>query len=238
MNSDQRPSGRSVMASRPSSSACQVSSGLFISPGSRVDRPTIAMSTRSAGPLRDQSMLSSAVVSRSGSPSTIRVASDSMVGCWNATATESVTPVMSSISAAIATASRDDKPNSTIGTDSSIASGDCPTAWPTQLRSHWRISGTVISALSAGALIRGEFSWESGSMSAMGYLTHSYPVAKAVGEPTPLRRLPSRYAARHARRPILPLEVRGIVPADTSSTSRTVTPCRTAIAARMSSAMG
>ena len=48
----------------------------------------------------------------------------------------------------------------------------------------------------------------------------------------PLRRLPSRYADRHARRPILPLEVRGIAPAAVSSTSRTVTPWRTAIAAR------
>ena len=67
----------------------------------------------------------------SGSPSMIRVASDSMVGCWNATAIDSVTPVMSSMSAAIATASRDDRPNSTIGTDSSIESGDCPMALPT-----------------------------------------------------------------------------------------------------------
>ena len=41
-----------------------------------------------------------------------------------------------------------------------------------------------------------------------------------------------------ARRPILPLEVRGTDPAVTNSTSRTVTPCRTAMAARMSSAMG
>ena len=87
---------------------------------------------------------------RSGSPSTIRVASDSMVGCWNATATDSVTPVMSSMSAAIATASRDAKPSSTIGTDSSIASGDFPTALPTHSRSHWRISGTVMSAFVGG----------------------------------------------------------------------------------------
>ncbi|COY48147.1 Uncharacterised protein [Mycobacterium tuberculosis] len=36
----------------------------------------------------------------------------------------------------------------------------------------------------------------------------------------------------------MPLEVRGIVPADTSRTSRTVTPCPTAMAARMSSTMG
>src|SRR5262249_9603296 len=71
-----------------------------------------------------------------------------------------------------------------------------------------------------------------------GYRTQSYSVAKAVGEATPLRRPPSRYAARQARRPILPLEGRGMVPACTSSTSRTVTPCPTATAARMSSAMG
>ena len=56
----------------------------------------------------------------------MRVASDSMVGCWNATATDSVTPVRSSMSAAMATASRDDRPSSTIGTDSSMLSGDCP----------------------------------------------------------------------------------------------------------------
>lgn len=139
------------MASRPSMSACQVSSGLFMSPGSRVDSPTIAMSTRSAGPVRVQSIASSAAVSISGSPSTMRVASDSIVGCWKATATDSVTPVMSSMSAAIATASRDDRPSSTIGTDSSMSSGDRPTALPTQLRSHWRISGTVMSVpLAAG----------------------------------------------------------------------------------------
>jgi hypothetical protein len=133
------------MASRPSISACHVSSGLFMSPGSRVERPTIAMSTRSAGPLRVQSDTSSPVVSISGSPSMIRVASDSMVGCWNATATDRVTPVMSSMSAAIATASRDDRPSSTMGTDSSMSSGDFPTARPTQLRSHSRIAGTVMS---------------------------------------------------------------------------------------------
>ena len=73
-----------------------------------------------------------------------------MVGCWKATATDSVTPVMSSMSAAIATASRDDNPSSTMGTDSSISSGDVPTALPTQLRSHCRISGIVMSAFSAG----------------------------------------------------------------------------------------
>ncbi|CAG6907674.1 hypothetical protein PICSAR240_03186 [Mycobacterium avium subsp. paratuberculosis] len=139
------------MASRPSISACQVSSGLFMSPGSRVDSPTIAMSTRSAGPLRDQSM-SSPASTASGSPSMMRVASDSMVGCWKATATDRVTPVMSSMSAAIATASRDDRPSSTIGTDSSISSGDFPTARPTQLRSHSRISGTVVGRRSSASL--------------------------------------------------------------------------------------
>src|ERR1700757_3136110 len=174
MNSDQRPSGRSVMASRPSSSACHVSSGVFMSPGNRVDRPTIAMSTRSAGPLRDQSVISpSADVSISGSPSMIRVASDSMVGCWKATATESVTPVMSSMSAAIATASRDDKPSSTIGPDSSISSAGLPTALPTQLRSHCRISGTVMSVCwagvspPAGEVDVSEFSGRSDSVSAI-----------------------------------------------------------------------
>ncbi|CKP00332.1 Uncharacterised protein [Mycobacterium tuberculosis] len=172
-----------MIPSRPSSSACQVCSGVFISPGKRVDKPTIAMSTRSAGPVRDQSSASSPARSVSGSPSMIRVASDSMVGCANATATDSVTPVRSSMSAAIATASRDDRPSSTMGTDSSIESGAFPTALPTQLRSHWRISGTVSSALSAGG-----FSWDSAT-SAMGPQSE---VAKTVGEPTPLRRLPSR----------------------------------------------
>ena len=123
-NSTQRPSGRSVMASRPSSSACHVSSGVFMSPGNRVARPTIAMSSTSR--VRDQS--SSSSTSTSGSPSTMTVASDSMVGCRNATVAVSVTPVRSSMSLAIATASRDDRPSSTIGVDSSIASGDWPVA--------------------------------------------------------------------------------------------------------------
>src|SRR5689334_9129002 len=167
-NSDHRPSGRSVMASRPSISAAHVSSGEFMSPGSLVDRPTIAMSTRSAGPVRVQSAPSSSSSATSGSPSMMRVASDSMVGCWNATATDRVTPVMSSMSAAIATASRDARPSSTIGTDSSISSGDFPTARPTQLRSHSRISGTVISVFLAGTSPSGPGVWFSGcSVSAM-----------------------------------------------------------------------
>ena len=128
--------------SRPSSSACHVSSGVFMSPGKRVARPTIAMSSLSTS--RDQSK-SSAVSSTSGSPSTMTVASDSMVGWRNATVAVSVTPVRSSMSLAIATASREDRPSSTIGVESSIASADWPVALATQLRSHSRISATVIS---------------------------------------------------------------------------------------------
>ena len=134
------------MASRPSSSACHISSGVFMSPGKRVPMPTMAMFSRpssDSSTLRDQS--SPSTNTSSGSPSTITVASDSMVGCRNATVAVSVTPVRSSMSLAIATASRDDRPSSTIGTDSSIASGDWPVALPIHLRSHSRISGTVRS---------------------------------------------------------------------------------------------
>ncbi len=108
-----------------------------MSPGKRVASPTIAMSSTSRS--RDQST-SSAVSSNSGSPSTMTVASDSMVGWRKATVAVSVTPVRSSMSLAIATASREDRPSSTIGVDSSIASGDCPVALATQLRSQSRIS--------------------------------------------------------------------------------------------------
>ena len=146
MNSAQRSSGRSVMASRPSSSASHIASGVFISPGKRVANPTIAMSSTPSS--RVQSSSPSAA-SSSGSPSTITVASDSMVGWRNATVAVSVTPVRSSISLAIATASREDNPSSTIGVDSLIASGDCPVALATQLRSHSRICGTEISVRGA-----------------------------------------------------------------------------------------
>ena len=107
-------------ASRPSSSACHVSSGVFMSPGNRVASPTIAMSSTLAvaRPVDRRRRRSST----SGSPSTITVASDSMVGWRNATVAVSVTPVRSSMSLAIATASRDDRPSSTIGVESSIAS--------------------------------------------------------------------------------------------------------------------
>ena len=54
------------------------------------------------------------------------------------------------MSLAIATASRDDRPSSTIGADSPIASGDWPVALPIQLRSHSRISATVMSVRAAG----------------------------------------------------------------------------------------
>ena len=147
MNSDHRPSGRSVMASRPSSSACHISSGVFISPGKRVAKPTMAMSATSR--VRVQSSASRAALSGSGSPSTITVASASMVGCRKATVAVSVTPVRSSMSLAIATASREDRPSSTIGTDSSIEPAGCPVALATQLRSHSRISPTVISVRGA-----------------------------------------------------------------------------------------
>ena len=142
VNSDQRPSGRSVMASRPSSSACHISSGVFMSPGNRVARPTIAMSATSR--VRDQSS-SGSIASSSGSPSMITVANASIVGCRKATVAVRVTPVRSSMSLAIATASREDRPSSTMGVDSSIAAGDCPVALATQARSHPRISGTDMS---------------------------------------------------------------------------------------------
>ena len=72
-----------------------------------------------------------------------------MVGWRKATVAVSVTPVRSSISLAIATASREDRPSSTIGTDSSMASAGCPVASATQLRSQARISGTEISVRGA-----------------------------------------------------------------------------------------
>ncbi len=75
----------------------------------------------------------------------ITVANDSIVGFRNTTVAVSVTPVRSSMSLAIATASRDDSPSSTIGVDSLIEFGDCPVALAIHLRSHSRISGTVRS---------------------------------------------------------------------------------------------
>ena len=154
MNSAQRPSGRSVMASRPSSRASHMMSGVLISPGNRVARPTMAIFAMPSSIARCRVQSSSSpAASDSGSPSTITVASASIVGCRKATVAVSVTPVRSSISLAIATASRDDRPSSTIGTDSSIDSAACPVALATQFRSHWRISFTVISV--RGALISG-----------------------------------------------------------------------------------
>src|SRR3954452_14936264 len=164
-NSSQRPSGRSVIASRPSSSACHVSSGVFMSPGNRVAMPTIAMSSTSRS--RDQSSPLSDM-SISGSPSTMTVASDSMVGWRNATVAVSVTPVRSSMSLAIATASRDDRPSSTIGVDSLIASADWPVAVAIQLRSHSRISATVMSVRGGARAFSGA-SWMSGSNSPGGW---------------------------------------------------------------------
>ena len=49
------------------------------------------------------------------------------------------------MSLAIATASREDRPSSTIAAESSIASADWPVALAIQLRSHSRISATVMS---------------------------------------------------------------------------------------------
>ena len=101
------------------------------------------------------------------------------------------------MSAAIATASRDDKPSSTIGMDSSIESGDCPVALPTQLRIHCRISGTVMF-VRAGAFdcgvpsALGEVSAELVSISVILVRDHLDSPAKAVGDATPRRRLPLR----------------------------------------------
>jgi hypothetical protein len=101
-------------------------------------------------------------MSTSGSPSTMTVASDSMVGWRNATVAVSVTPVRSSMSLAIATASRDDRPSSTIGVESLIASADWPVALAIQLRSHSRISATVMSA---GAALAATSEGGAGSVS-------------------------------------------------------------------------
>ena len=49
------------------------------------------------------------------------------------------------MSLAIATASRDDRPSSTIGVDVVDRVGDWPVALAIQLRSHSRISATVMS---------------------------------------------------------------------------------------------
>ena len=228
-----------------------------MSPGNRVARPTTAMSTRSTGPVRVQSVSSVSAELSSGSPSTIQVASDSIVGCSNAAAIDTVTPVRSSISAAIATASRDDRPSSTIGVTSSITSGDCPVALETQLRSHSRTSAMVMSVRAAlligsaapSVLMRRSSSSlrSASSPAADGVESRSVSVMFAVSRPGRGRNSAARRRCagcrrcrrlRQARRPILPLEVRGTEPACTSRTSRTVTPCRTAMAVRMSSAMG
>ena len=135
-----------------------------MSPGNRVDSPHDRDVVDVA---RSPVQSSSPSASSSGSPSMITVASDSMVGWRNATVAVSVTPVRSSISLAIATASRDDRPNSTIGTDSSTASGACPVALATQLRSHSRISGTDMS-LRGGQLLSGASVISSGAFSGVG----------------------------------------------------------------------
>ena len=137
------------------------------------------------------------------------------------------------MSLAIATASRDDRPSSTIGVESLIASADWPVALAIQLRSHSRISATVMSVRGGRALgtCYGDEFCEAGSVIEPSVCEclcqpcqcQSVSSGKALAT-FPLRRLPSRYAARQARRPILPLEVRGIAPAGVSSTSRTVTP--------------
>ncbi len=95
------------------------------------------------------------------------------------------------MSAAIATASRDDKPSSTIGVNSSIESGDCPVALPTQLRIHCRISGTVMvvraGAFECGVLLT--LGAESVSISVIVVRGQFDSPAKAVGDATPRRRL-------------------------------------------------
>ena len=98
--------------------------------GDADDRDVVDVARRATSPRRRRRRRSRARPRRS------RVASDSMVGWRNATVAVSVTPVRSSMSLAIATASRDDRPSSTIGADSSIASADWPVALAIQLRSH------------------------------------------------------------------------------------------------------
>ena len=116
----------------------------------------MAISAHVAGP--GPVLGSGSASSGSGSPSMMTVASASMVGCRKATVAVSVTPVRSSMSLAIATASREDRPSSTIGADSSIEPAGCPVELATQLRSHSRISGTDIS-------VRGALSSFSGASS-------------------------------------------------------------------------
>ena len=88
------------------------------------------------------------------------------------------------MSAAIATASRDDRPSSTIGVASSIASGDWPVALATQLRSHCRTSAMDISVRAEARLLDFEVVRQSCSRS-VGL------VGEGVRAVVPLRRLPS-----------------------------------------------
>ncbi|SKS41932.1 Uncharacterised protein [Mycobacteroides abscessus subsp. abscessus] len=69
------------MASRPSSSASHSCAGLLTSPGRRADRPTTAISNSPAAIFGSRDQSSSPASGTSGSPSMMRVASDSMVGC-------------------------------------------------------------------------------------------------------------------------------------------------------------
>ena len=127
----------------------------------------------------------------------ITVASASMVGCRKATVAVSVTPVRSSISVAIATASREERPSSTIGTDSLIASGACPVALATQLRSHARISGTDMSVRGAASSGSGAMVISSDVLSGVSDSDMEPPVRQCASSGKafatfPERRLPSR----------------------------------------------
>ena len=108
----------------------------------------MAMFATSSSRLRDQSSFSS-TASSSGSPSTITVAKDSMVGCRNATVAVSVTPVVLDVAG-----HRDRVTGGEAELDHRNRLvdrvGDCPVAFATQLRSHSRISGTDCSVRLAG----------------------------------------------------------------------------------------
>ena len=122
MNSAQRPSGRSVIASRPSSSAAHISSGVFISPGNRVPRPTMAMFATSSSRLRRPVLvLVDGVQFRLALHDHRRQRLDGRVPECHGGRQRDTGEVPMSL--AIATASREERPSSTIGTDSSTESG-------------------------------------------------------------------------------------------------------------------
>ena len=80
-HSDQRESGRGLVASRPEASRSQVASGLSAPPGKRVARPMTATSNSMPAP-RSRNVCRSVGSSASTGPLTTYSASEAMVGCW------------------------------------------------------------------------------------------------------------------------------------------------------------